>query len=80
MAGRSTDQAPFHDAVAVTTSDATVIPGARSLYIGVSGDVAVRMVGGGAVTFKAVPVGILHVQVDMVKATSTTATNIVALY
>jgi hypothetical protein len=38
------------------------------------------MAGGTSVTFSAVPVGVLHIQVDMVKSTSTTATNILALY
>lgn len=73
--------APAWDAVPVVTSDATVIPIARSLYIGGTGDLVVRMAdSGNVVTFKSVPVGIFPIQVDMVKATLTTATNIVALY
>lgn len=78
--GRSADIATAFDAVAVVKSDATVFPKTRALYIGVTGDVAVRMAGGTSVTFKAVPVGILQVQVDMVKSTSTTATDMLALY
>lgn len=69
-----------HGAVAVTPSDATVFPTCRALYVGVTGDVAVRMADGQSVTFKAVAVGIFPVQVDMVKSTATTATDIVALY
>jgi hypothetical protein len=69
------------DAVAVTTSDATIIPVTRSLYVGTSGNLVVRMAySGNTVTFTNVPAGIFPVQVDMVFATSTTASNIVALY
>lgn len=61
---------------------------AMGLYIGVSGDVAVITAGdqtgtgnvGTTVTFKAVPVGILNVQVRRVMSTNTTATNMVGLY
>jgi hypothetical protein len=78
--GRSRDIAAAFNAAAVTTNDTTVIPITRGLYIGVTGDVAVRMESGVSVTFKAAPVGILPIQVDMVKLTGTTATNILALY
>jgi hypothetical protein len=72
---------PYLDyAAAVVTSDVTVLPRFRALYIGVSGDVAIRMwKGQNVVTFKAVPVGILAVAGDKVMATNTTATNILAL-
>ncbi len=69
-----------HGAVAVTTSDATVLPVTRGLYIGVTGNLAVRMPDGMSVTFANVPVGVFPIQVDQVLATGTTATNIVALY
>jgi hypothetical protein len=70
-----------YNATAVTKSDATVLPVTRGLYIGVTGDVAVRMWGGGSVTFKnAVQGTILPLQVDQVLSTGTTATNILALY
>lgn len=80
MSGRSKDVASAYAAVAVTPNDTTVIPTTRALYIGVTGDVAVTMADGVAATFKAVPVGVLPVQVKIVASTSTTATNIVALY
>ena len=80
MAGHSRDIACAYNAVAVTPSDSTVIPTTRALYIGVSGNIVVRMADGGQVTFANVPVGIFPIQVDRVLATSTTATNIVALY
>lgn len=72
--------APAHSAVAVTASDATVIPVTRALYIGVTGNVAVRTANAETITFVAVPVGILPIQVDQVRSTNTTATDIIALY
>lgn len=80
MAGRSTDFSPAYGATAVTPSDATTIPATRFLWIGGTGAVAVRLVRGDTVTFAAVPVGRLDVQVDRVLSTGTTATNILALY
>lgn len=67
------------DAVAVTPSD-TVENNFHGLYIGVTGDVAVKGIGGVAVTFKAVPAGtILPIVVNRVMATNTTATNILGI-
>ena len=69
----------YSDAVAVTTSDTTEV-GYSGLYIGVTGDVAIKGIGGVAVTFKAVPAGtILPIVVNRVMATNTTATNILGL-
>lgn len=71
---------PAQNAIAVTPSDTTII-GARSLYVGVTGDITVDMVGGQTgVLFKAAPVGVLPIAALRVKATGTTATNILALY
>lgn len=73
--------APYRGAVAVTTSDATVIPVTRALYIGGAGNVVVRTVKGEQITLTAVLAGTIYpIAVDKVLATSTTATNIVALY
>lgn len=82
MAGRSKDVAGAYRAVAVTKSDATILPATRGLYIGGTGDVAVIMAGDtAAVTFSAAPVGvILPLQVTKVMSTNTTATLILALY
>lgn len=81
MAGHSTNVASAYKGVAVTKSDATLLPATRGLYIGVTGDVAVVFAdGGSAVTLKAAPVGVLPVQVVQVMSTNTTATDIVALY
>lgn len=68
--------------VAVTPSDATDLTGARAVYVGGTGNVALMAIGdSSAVTFTAVPVGaILPVRVSRVMATNTTATSIVAIY
>lgn len=80
MAGRSTDVASAYNAVSVTKSDATILQTFRALYIGTTGDVAVRMASGASITFKTVPVGVLSVQGDQVLSTGTTAAEIIALY
>ena len=80
MSGHSRDVSSSYDAVAVTASDATVIPACRALYVGVTGNIAVRMASGNAATFANVPVGVFPVQVDKVLSTGTTASSIVALY
>lgn len=69
-----------HGAAVITPSDATVFPTTRSLYVGASGDLTVRMADGMTITFTAVPIGIAPFQVDMVMATGTTATAIRGLY
>jgi hypothetical protein len=76
---------PVRAAAAVTTSDSVDLPNgvACALYIGVTGDVVVTLADmddGTSVTFKAHPVGYMLTQVKRVWATSTTATNILALY
>jgi hypothetical protein len=61
----------------VVPSDATIV-NFRSLYIGGAGDVNVLLVGDTVpVLHKAVPIGVLPVQVQKVMATGTTATLIV---
>ena len=87
---------PARRAIAVTPNDNNdVTKGggdnapsyASALYVGVAGDISLITAGdnsangaGTPVLFKAVPVGVLNVQVRRVKATGTTATNIVGLY
>lgn len=80
MAGRSKDIAAAYDAVAITPSDATVIPATRAIYIGVTGNLTVRMASGRNATFANVPVGVFPVQADMVLSTGTTATTMIAMY
>lgn len=78
---KTLDASPAYGAAAVTKSDTTIV-GARSLYIGGAGDLAIIPVDGGSttVTFVGVPAGtIMPVYAWKVMA-ATTATNIVALY
>lgn len=73
---------PADNAVAVTPSDtAPLTYVSRALYIGVAGNVAVTMQGGGNVTFVGIPAGtVLPIRATHVRSTSTTATSIVNLY
>lgn len=74
---------PGYKAAAVSTSDSTNFAAgtARSLYIGGAGDAVVVMPDGTAITFAGLAAGtILPVYCKRVNATSTTATNIVAIY
>jgi hypothetical protein len=65
-------------AVAVVAD--TTIPATRALYVGTSGDLTVTMAEDDvAVSFTNVPAGIFPIQVVSVSSTST-ATNLVALY
>ena len=53
----------------------------RAIYVGVSGDIAMRLVGDTAdITWTAVPVGILPVRPQYIRVTGTTATNIIGIY
>ncbi len=79
----SREVSPASSAAAVTPSDTTVYdPPGRALYVGATGNVAVRMAGGGqTVTFVNVQGGsTLPITVDMVMSTNTTASSIVILY
>lgn len=69
-------------ALAITPSDTDTFANPVHVYVGVTGDVAVRPWNGNtAVVFKNVPQGsTLPVQVVGVNATSTTAANLVAVY
>lgn len=74
---------PAKNAAAVTPNDSTDLTNAaRGLYIGGAGNVVVDMVGtGSTITFTGVLAGtILPIRVARVRSTSTTATNIVALW
>lgn len=73
--------APAEDAFAVTPNDgADLASVTRGLWIGVAGDVSVVTLKGTTVTLKGAPSGsLIPVRVARVRATGTTATNIVAL-
>lgn len=74
-----TNDSPANDYAAVTPSDSVDIQKFRALWVGVAGDVVVKSASGSVVTFKNAE-GILDVGGVRVNATSTTATDIVALY
>lgn len=70
-------------AVAVAPSDTVdLVDGAtKGIYVGGAGNIALTMADGTSVTFTAVAVGVVHpISVLRIKATLTTATNILALY
>ena len=74
----------YMDASAVTPSDSAAVGAGGycvGLWVGGAGNVAVVLASGVSVTFTSVPAGtLLPIYVTKVKATGTTATNIVALY
>lgn len=73
---------PYIGGFAVTKSDTTVFTQpTRAIYVGGVGDLAVTYLDGSSDILKAVPAGtLLRIRVTQVKSTSTTATNISALY
>ena len=73
---------PALHAVAVVAHDSTdLTTDARSIYVGVTGNVTLLTSGGEVILFTAVPAGaILPIRTRRVNATATTATNMVALY
>jgi hypothetical protein len=74
--------APAVSAAAVTPNDGSnlAVTPCRALYVGTTGNLNVDMADGSTVLFTAVPIGVFPIQVARVRATSTTALNIVALY
>lgn len=73
---------PCRRAVAVTPNDSTDLANVtRAIYVGGAGAIVLITQGGDTVTFSAVPVGTtLWVAAARIKSTSTTATNILALW
>lgn len=65
---------------AITKSDTAVQPPMSAIYVGVSGDISLKLgKDTTAVVFKAVPVGILKVRARVVMSAGTTATDMVGL-
>lgn len=76
-------QSPAVNGAAITPNDSTPLTQpTRMIYVGGAGDVTVVLLGdSAAITLKAVPIGtVLQVRASVVKATATTATNLVALW
>jgi hypothetical protein len=79
-AGNPRASDPAHHAVAVVPSDTADLPAASTfIYVGVSGNLKVTMLGGEILTLGNVPVGWHPIRVTRVW-TSTTATNIIAVW
>lgn len=71
------------DAKAVTPSDTVDLPDgpSRALYIGGSGNVSLITGGGTVITFNGLNSGyVLPLEVVRVRATGTTASNLIAIY
>jgi hypothetical protein len=73
---------PYRHAAAISTSDTVDLSNVtRGIYVGVGGNINLITANGETVLFKGALVGtILRVQASRVKATSTTATDLVALW
>ncbi len=68
-------------AAVVTPNDSTDIPLTKSVYVGGAGNLNVDMANGVTVLFSGVPAGtVLPIKCKRIRAASTTATLIVALY
>jgi hypothetical protein len=73
----------FIKAVSVTPNDTTdLVNGVtRGIFIGTAGTIVLTMADGNDITFTGLSAGGIHlISAKRVKATGTTATNIVALY
>jgi hypothetical protein len=65
----------------ITPSDSANLPTPSVVYVGTGGNVAVTTPQGDQVTFVNLPAGsVIPVQVLQVRATGTTATNLVRIY
>lgn len=69
------------DGVAVTPSDSTVLTTTRAIFVGGAGNLSVTMASGNNLVLTGVIAGSwLPLRVTKVRSTSTTATNIAALW
>jgi hypothetical protein len=77
----STILTPYRRAVAITPHDSTNMATCDAIYVGGAGNMVVVFDDDTTATFTAVPVGTtLRVRAKRVNSTSTTATNLLALY
>ena len=84
--GKQTNYSPTFpmfpgSAGAITPSDTFSLPTPSVVYVGTGGNVAITTPQGDQVTFANMPAGsVIPVQVLQVRATGTTATNLVRIY
>ena len=72
---------PAGHAEAITPADTDMTQLCRSVYVGVAGNLAVKMAGDEIVTFIAVAAGsVLPIRCKQIRATNTTAASIIALF
>ena len=73
---------PAIDGQAVAPSDSTLLTQvSRAIYVGTAGNISAELASGTQVTFTAVPAAmILPLRLRKIRATGTTAQNIVALW
>lgn len=78
---RTLTSPPEHAGAIVPDDGGTLGHAARAVYVGTAGDLAVRMLGGAEVTLASVPAGaLLPIRVDRVRATGTTAGQILGFW
>lgn len=70
----------FHAAAITPSNSVNFDTVARAIYVGTTGNIVIVTPNDEVVTFTAVPVGILPVMAKRVNSTSTTASNLVALW
>jgi hypothetical protein len=83
MANNTADLSSSYNYAAVTPSDTVSFTQgvARGFYVGVAGNVACVLESGTAITFTGVLAGAIYpIRCKRINSTSTTATNIVALF
>ena len=69
------------ESAVITPHDTTTIQPMRGIYVGVSGNIYIKHSADSAIVpYLNVPVGILPVTCVIVRATNTTATDMVAMY
>ncbi|SNR72005.1 spike base protein, RCAP_Rcc01079 family [Puniceibacterium sediminis] len=74
-------ESPVAHAVAITPSDtADLTRLTRAIYVGGAGDLRIDLADGSTVTFVGMPVGWHPIRVARVRATGTTATDIVGCW
>ena len=79
---KAENTAPAESCAAISPSDSTDLAGGtcRALFVGTAGNLNIDDAFGNTVLFSNVPAGIFPVRAKRVRSTSTTASNLVALY